>query len=125
MSDNRGPFWKVYAIRDLHVSCILRALRESAMSDVEGMKEACWENVDGGEDWKPIARGFLESILPRLNAHDILVDQKAKYERGAVRERTLAEKDGSKTIYEYMKTVIEELKKAARDPGRPELKVIK
>jgi len=116
---------KAYALRDKHILCILQALRESAMSFCDSMKEACWENINEGADWKPIAEGFLKSILPRLDAHDILVDQKAKYEHGEQQARTLAEKEGSRAVNDYMKTVIEELKTATREHGRPELKVIK
>ena len=39
------------------------SLRQASMSDLEGMKEAAWENVHGGEDWEPIVEGQRRSSV--------------------------------------------------------------
>lgn len=97
---------------------IARALREGAMSDCEGMKEACWENVHEGAEWEPVADGFMKSINERLRVHDILVNQKADAEDGSEEANTRAELEGSATVRAYMKNIIEELKSATRERGR-------
>ena len=97
---------------------IARALREGAMSDCEGMKEACWENVHEGAEWEPVADGFMKSIATRLRVHDILVKQKADMEEGSEEAKTREELEGSATVRAYMENIIEELKSATRERGR-------
>ena len=50
------------------------SLRQASMSDLEGMKEAAWENVHGGEDWEPIAEGFDKMIQQRMELHDRIIN---------------------------------------------------
>jgi hypothetical protein len=107
-----------FAIWTEDIFVIARALREGAMSDCEGMKEACWENVHEGAEWEPVADGFMKSINERLRVHDILIKQKADAEEGSEEAKTLAELEGSATVRAYMENIIEELKSATRERGR-------
>lgn len=116
---------KTFCLNDYHAENVTRGMREYCMSCLEGMKDACWENVHGGVDWKPIAEGFLKGIIPCMDAHDAIVKQKAEQEDGERRARTLEELEGMETVRAYMKTILDELKQAARERGRPALKVIK
>ena len=109
---------KTFCLNDYHTDNILCGMREYCMSCLDAMKDACWENVHGGLDWKPIAEGFLKGIIPCMDAHDTIAKQKAEQENGEQRERTLAELEGTKTVREYMDTIISELKTAA-DERRP------
>ena len=112
-------------LTEYHTEATLRALREWCMTSLEAMKEACWENVHGGVDWKPIAEGFLKGILPCMDAHDIIVKRRAEYLHGTEREMSLLAVEDMKKARDYMEQIIDELKKAAREHGRPNLNVIK
>lgn len=116
---------KTFCLNDYHSENVLRGMREYCMSCLGDMDEACRENIYGGMDWKPIAEGFLKGILPCMTAHDIIVKQKAEQETGEQQARTLEELAGMETVRGYMNQIIEELKKAARENGRPELRIIK
>lgn len=115
----------IYRIGDKDIDIITRALRETAMSDCDGMKEACWENVHEGADWEPIADGFMKSITPRLQVHDSLVNQKAEQSTDSERARALDGLSGSKAVREYMNDILNELKKAATDGRRGYIHIVK
>ena len=116
---------KGYRLQDFDVNTITRALREKCMTDLDAMKEACWENVHGGADWEPIAEGFLKGIVPCLRVHDAILTQKAAQESDVQRVRTIGEKGGGDVVREYMNTILDELKQATREHERPALRVIK
>ena len=102
------------------------SLRQASMSDLEGMKEAAWENVHGGEDWEPIVEGFDKIIQQRMELHDrIINDELAETEPDRPRWEPLSEMENGKRVREYREAIIGELKTATREHGRPELKVIK
>lgn len=102
------------------------SLRQASMSDLEGMKEAAWENVHGGEDWEPIVEGFDKTIQQRMELHDrIINDELAETEPDRPRWEPLAEMENGNRVREYRETIISELKLAAREQGRPALRVIK
>lgn len=116
---------KTFCLNDYSAENVTRGMREYCMSCLDAMKDACWENVHGGEKWEPIAEGFLKGIIPCMDAHDAIVKQKAEQETGERRERTLAELEGMETARAYMESILDELKQATREHGRPALKVIK
>ena len=102
------------------------SLRQASMSDLEGMKEAAWENVHGGEDWEPIAEGFDKMIQQRMELHDrIINDELAEAEPDRPRWEPLSEMENGNRVREYREEIINELKLAAREQGRPALRVIK
>ena len=116
---------KTFCLNDYSAENVTRGMREYCMSCLDGMKDACWENVHGGVSWEPIAEGFLKGIVPCMDAHDAIVRQKAEQEDGERRARTLEELGGMETVREYMNSILHELKQATREHGRPALKVIK
>ena len=102
------------------------ALRQASMSDLEGMKEAAWENVHGGADWEPVAEGFDKMVLQRMELHDrILQDELAEAEPDRPRWEPLSEMENGKRVREYREMILDELKMATREHGRPELHIIK
>ena len=102
------------------------SLRQASMSDLEGMKEAAWENVHGGEDWEPIVEGIDKTIQQRMELHDrIINDELAEAEPDRPRWEPLAEMENGNRVREYREEIINELKLAAREQGRPALRVIK
>lgn len=102
------------------------SLRQASMSDLEGMKEAAWENVHGGEDWEPIVEGIDKTIQQRMELHDrIINDELAETEPDRPRWEPLAEMENGNRVREYREEIINELKLAAREQGRPALRVIK
>lgn len=105
---------------------ITMSLRQASISDLEGMKEAAWENVHGGEDWEPIVEGFDKMIQQRMELHDrILQDELAEAEPDRTRWEPLAEMENGKRVREYHDSIISELKQATRERGRPALTIIK
>ena len=102
------------------------SLRQASMSDLEGMKEAAWENVHGGEDWEPIVEGIDKTIQQRMELHDrIINDELAEAEPDRPRWEPLSEMENGNRVREYREEIINELKLAAREQGRPALRVIK
>lgn len=102
------------------------SLRQASMSDLEGMKEAAWENVHGGEDWEPIVEGIDKTIQQRMELHDrIINDELAKAEPDRPRWEPLSEMENGNRVREYREEIINELKLAALAPGRPVLRVVK
>ena len=77
------------------------SLRQASMSDLEGMKEAAWENVHGGEDWEPIIEGIDKTIQQRMELHDrIINDELAEAEPDRPRWEPLAEMENGNRVRE-------------------------
>lgn len=116
----------VYMLTDQEVFRITQALRGLSMDFIEKMKDACMEQIHGGEDWKQLAESYLADILGFLRLHNRIIRQKAARERDAKRTATESEINSAEQVETYMKMVVDELKKAAQENGgRPELHVIK